>query len=417
MSEIKDKVIIIGAGVAGLVAAIELEIAGKEVMIIESEDRVGGRVKTDQVDGFLLDRGFQVMLDQYPEAQQYLNYQDLNLKKLDPGAYVFVEGKKLLLADPSRQFNRFFPFLFSSVASLGDKLKMWMLANELKKISLDAIASEKSISTLEYLKNYGFSHQVIDQFFKPFFRGIFLENDLNTSHRMFKFVFKMFSLGNATLPAKGIEEIPRQLASQLTSTQFCFNTRVKAINMEKIILENGEELTADSIIVATRPDDLLHQLKGQIRNFRVVSNFYFTLPEALINEPMIGLIPEEKYLSNNIVFLDQVSSAYSDGKRALLSVSAIGDHFGAEDEIASECAEILGVNKSAFKHLKTYVVKNALPNVDDVNFNMQRTATQISENVFLAGDYLLNGSLNAAMYSGRIAAQAVINKRKPIGQK
>jgi protoporphyrinogen oxidase len=406
------KIYIIGAGVSGLIAAIELEKRGLSPIILEGSGSVGGRVKTDMVDGFRLDHGFQVLLTAYPEAKKYLDYKALNLKNFDPGAVIFDEKGSFIITDPLRNPLQIMGMVFSKVGSLLDKFKMFRLTQSLKKKSVTDIFNAESKPTLQYLKDYGFSDRIISYFFKPFFRGIFLESHLNTSSRMFEFVFKMFSMGNATVPARGMGQIPEMLRGKLTNTQILFNTRVKQVIVQEVLLENGETLHADRIIIACQPEWVLPQLQGQFAKPKQVSNIYFTTQKSFMARPMIGLIPNDESLINNIVFMDDVSKEYSRKDRSLLSVTVLVHTLGEEDLIKAvqlELEGISGIKSEYFQHLKTYHIPYALPTLDDMKYEISFTETKITENVFLAGDYLLNASINAAMTSGRLAAEAVLH--------
>jgi protoporphyrinogen oxidase len=410
------KIYIIGAGVSGLIAALELEKRGLSPIILEGSDAIGGRVKTDIVDGFRLDRGFQVLLTAYPEAKRYLDYKALDLKKFDPGAVIFDEKGSFIITDPLRKPLQIMGMVFSKVGSLLDKFKMFRLTQSLKKKSVTDIFNAESKPTLQYLKDYGFSDRIISYFFKPFFRGIFLESHLNTSSRMFEFVFKMFSMGNATVPARGMGQISEMLRGQLTNTQILFNTRVKQVIVQEILLENGETLHADRIIIACQPECVLPQLQGQFAKPKQVSNIYFTTQKSFMARPMIGLIPKDESLINNIVFMDDVSKEYSIKDRSLLSVTVLVHTLGEEELIKAvqlELEGISGIKSEYFQHLKTYHIPYALPTLDDMKYEISFTETKITENVFLAGDYLLNASINAAMTSGRLAAEAVLHSMMP----
>ncbi|MDB2427481.1 FAD-dependent oxidoreductase, partial [Flavobacteriaceae bacterium] len=212
------KIYIVGAGVSGLVAAQVLENKGYHPIILEASDRAGGRVKTDIKKGFQLDRGFQVLLSSYPAAQKYLDFKALKLQKLKPGAVIFKKGKQQVIGDPLRDISTLFSTLFSRIGTLSDKFKILQLNLKLKNKSMEAIFSSDEISTKEYLQEFGFSSQIIAQFFTPFFTGIFLENELTTSSRMFEFVFKMFGEGLAVIPQGGMEEISKQLIANLSNT-------------------------------------------------------------------------------------------------------------------------------------------------------------------------------------------------------
>jgi protoporphyrinogen oxidase len=407
----EEKIYIIGAGLSGLIAALELEKSGFSPIILESTDDVGGRMKTDEVDGFLLDHGFQVLNTAYPEAKKYLDFQALRLKTLDPGAVIFDGKDSYIITDPMRNPLKIVGMAFSKVGSFLDKVKMFTLTQELKKKANEVIFNEPSIPTHQYLKGYGFSDQIIDNFFKPFFRGIFLERHLNTSSRMFEFIFKMFALGNAAVPEKGMGEIPAMIRRQLGKTQIYFNTSVEKVEGKTIQLSNGEILEADRIIIAVQPDKVMKQLQGQFSPSHKVINLYFSTLKSFLARPMIGLIPGDNHLVNNIVYMDDVSKAYSSNGRALLSVSVLESDLGEKELIKAVQAElesISGIKGDYFKFVKAYQIPYALPNLDDLKYSIPFTECKITDHVYLAGDYLLNGSINAAMTSGRTAAEAVV---------
>lgn len=413
----KKKVVIVGAGVSGLIAAIELEKNGNfDISIIEATDRVGGRVKTDELDGFLLDRGFQVLLTNYPEAKKYLDYEKLNLQYFNPGALIFSKGKKLRFSDPLRQPKNLLNMIFSSVGTLKDKLLLLKLNRELKKLSPNEIFEfTEDKTTLQYLYEYGFSNKIISNFFTPFFRGIFLENDLITSYKMFLFVFKMFGEGDAAIPENGMEEIPKQLKSKLKTSTFKFNTKVEKIQADKITLENNENLFSDFIIVATDPSSVIPNLSSdQFEGFHSVTNMYFFSDKSFINEPLIALMPDENRHINNVVVLTDISEKYAQKNKALISVSFNGTLEMSESELIKkiklELKEVFNLKDETLNYLRTYEIKKALPRLSTVNYDLQETSTKLTDNVYLAGDYLLNSSLNAAMLSGRKAAEAIMLK-------
>ena len=412
----QQKIYIIGAGISGLIAAYELERAGYSPQILEASDGVGGRVRTDIENGFLLDRGFQVLLTAYPEAKRYLDYEKLKLKMFDPGAIIFKPGDFFAVHDPLRNPMRLFGMAFSKVGTLKDKFKIFTLTNSLKKKSEEKIFAEPSLTTIDFLRNYGFSETIIDNFFKPFFKRIFLENALQTSSPMFNFVFRMFSIGYAAIPERGMQEIPDQLKNKLQKTVFHFNSAVDRVEGNTIFVRNGNKIQADKVIIASRPDRMLPQLAGQVKEYRKVINLYFSLEKSFIAQPMIGLVPDSQYLINNFVFMTDVSKSYSSSGKALLSVTVTQDSKADEllvKMVALELEALTGIKANFFHHIKTYEITEALPQVEDMQNNISPTNTKIQDDVYLAGDYLLNGSINAAMTAGRKAAEAVMLSLQP----
>lgn len=407
---------IVGAGISGLIAAYELERAGFSPIILESAAGVGGRVRSDYQNDFIFDRGFQVLLTAYPEAKRYLDYESLKLKKFNPGAIILRPGNVFTIHDPLRQPLKIVSMAFSSVGTFMDKIRIFKLTQSLKNKTEEDIFNELDKTTLQFLKDYGFSEKIIENFFMPFFKGIFLENELNTSSRMFNFVFKMFSLGHAAVPENGMQAISDQLRSKLTKTTIRLNTAVKSIDGDAIELTTGERLKADKIIIATRPDKLLPQMSGQFRPSRKVVNIYFSLEKSFFASPMIGLVTDKQFLVNNLVFMTDVSKSYSKTDRALLSIS-ITKPIAVDDNLVEmvkiELEALTNIKAKHFNLEKIYEIDEALPYVEDLKSSIPATQTKIYDNVFLSGDYLLNGSINAAMTAGRKAAEGVILSIQP----
>lgn len=400
---------IIGAGVSGLIAARVLEENGYHPVIIEATDRVGGRVKTDLINGYQLDHGFQVLLTGYPAAKKYLNFDALELQKFLPGASIFKNGKQRIIGDPLRDFSLLFPTLFSGIGSFSDKLKIFKLNLKLKKKSLSEIFSDNEQTTLSYLKDFGFSDRIIADFFMPFFSGIFLEAQLETSSRMFEFVYKMFGEGYASIPKAGIEAIPKQLSQNLKNTTIKFNTKVSEVMDAKIILDDGTTLESDYTIIATDASNLVPSLKHHPTQWKSCDTLYFELDKRIITKKLIGLIPEKGTLINNIFYHTSLKTETTSQKE-LLSVTIVEDHALSEDalveQVTLELKTYCGVELPRF--IKHYAIPLALPKLSDLHYEMQPSETRLTPSVFLAGDTQLNGSLNAAMISGEQAALGVI---------
>lgn len=401
--------IIVGAGLAGLTAAIHLEEYNLKPLIIERDSRVGGRVKTDELNGFLLDHGFQVLLEEYPMAKKYLDYHALQLQPFTAGAICFNGPEKFKVKDTKRNPLAAVSMAFSPVGSFMDKIRLGNLVAELQKQSLEVLFDKPEMPTIEYLKKRGFSKKIVNRFFKPFLGGIFLDQELSTSSRMFEFVFKLFSEGNTSIPAGGMEEIPKQLKSRLSKTQFMFNTEVKNVSSGVVTLKNGEQVFSEQIIV-TIPG-IIHQETSAL-SWNSTSTFYFEADKTIIGKPLIALNHGKNALVNNFVILTDASKAYAPKGKVLVSASLTHSPTESVEEtsrrIKNELALSFGVEVQKWKYLKSYQIKKALPRLTNLKYEMPLEEALIADGVYVAGDYLLNPSINAAMQSGEAAAKALV---------
>lgn len=403
------QVIIIGSGVAGLVAAQHLESQGLSPRIIDAAERAGGRVKTDTDQGFRFDHGFQVLLTNYQEVQRYLDLAALDLRHFTSGAIIFHQGHRMRIGDPLRDPALVIPMVFSSVGTLRDKWLMFRLAQELKRMDRTAVFARAHGSTLAYLRQYGFSDGIIETFFRPFFGGIFLENDLSTGAGMFRFVFKMFTEGSAALPAKGMEAIIHQLERNLHTTQFVFNTQVKAVVGSEIQLKDGQVIPFDKLIIATDPSSILPQLTGPAIRYVSTTNLYFAVDQRVLTSPTIALVSDHENPINNFCALTEVSGDYAPPGKHLLSVTLkAGYQAATTDAVIAALRKLLRQPELGLTLLKRFEIARALPVVEDLRFTMRAGHLAVNNQIFLAGDQLLNGSLDAAMRSGRLAAEALI---------
>ncbi|NKI31055.1 protoporphyrinogen/coproporphyrinogen oxidase [Croceivirga thetidis] len=400
MPEKAAQVIIIGAGISGLIAAKTLEEKGYSPVVLEASETVGGRVKTSSINGFKLDHGFQVLLTAYPMARKHLDYDALNLRYFRPGALLFSHKLRSFIGDPLRDITSFIPTITSVAASFSDKWKIFKLTSRLKRKSLKSIFAEPESTTAEYIENYGFSDVVTRNFLRPFFAGIFLEHQLKTSSRMFEFVFKMFAQGSAAIPNTGIGAISNQLKDQLNNTSFKFQHEVVQVQNGFVLLKSGERLKAEAII-STVPLTEDGKLDESL-SWKSCENFYFEFNGGKLPVNLIGLLTEKDDLANNIN-IHQI-----EGQDDLISITVVKKHELTEleleqrlrYELETQCGIDLG------KLIHKFNIKKALPNKSDIS-QVPKKIRQ-GDTIFLAGDYLANGSLNAAMASGEMAAGEVI---------
>lgn len=397
---------IIGAGIAGLTCAKYLKDHGIEALILEASDAVGGRVRTDIVDGFKLDRGFQVMLTSYPEAAKLLNYKDLNFKSLPSGARIRSDDNYLVMPNPLKNILTAPQALFSPVGGIFDKFKILQLNFDTK--NADEPNAKSLETTLDFLKNYGYSEKIINRFFVPFFSGVFLEKNLATNSSFFKFLFSIFSKGDVVIPANGMQEIPKQIAKHLSDNQIRLNTRVQKIDGTTIYLENGETLEADKIVLATDAKTSAKLLgKDSKVEFNGTTCLYFASdsPLKFDGEPYLIINSNQDEIINHILPISDVAPKYAPTKKTLISVSIVGNTEVTGEQVQTELAKWFGIEK-IWRHLKTYKIPEALPQF--FADSATESNLKISENLYQCGDYKAYPSLNAAMKTGREVAEMLI---------
>ncbi len=413
MSSTKIDTLIIGAGLSGLTAARVLKLAGRKVKIIEASDGPGGRVRTDEVNGFLLDRGFQVFLTAYPEAKHFLDYKALDLKPFSPGSIILTNSGIDEIGDPLREASSLIRTLKSPVGTLSDKFRLLLLRLKLAGISIDEIFSKKETTTLEYLSAVGFGKKIISDFFAPFMSGIYLEQNLDTSSRMFEFVFKMFSESDTAIPAKGMGMIPRQLASDLSVEELILNERAISIDGNKVQTASGNVFEASTILIATTADCIPVPFQRRLIKKKSVTCMYFSADQAPYQKALIALNAIPNRLVNNLAVMSNISSCYAPEGKSLISVSLSGnEQFIKQDELELKVKEELKIwfkECSDWVPIKTYEIPYALPDNSHVINDILPSSIRINYSTFICGDHLLNGSINAAMKSGRIAAEAMLS--------
>ena len=310
-------IVIIGAGMAGLACAAKLQEKKYEYIIVEKSNRVGGRVGSIYENGYIYDVGFQVFNTSYIKTMSLLNLKKIDLKPFKPGALIYKNNNFNIVSDPFREPSRIFTNLLSNISSITDKLKILSLIYSLKNYSIKNDI-EREIETNKYLKNYGFSNSFIENFFMPFLSGIFLENKLETSSKFFKYVFSKFSNGYATLPAKGMQQIPDTIFDNLNKDSIRLGSSVLNILPKQIVqLDNGEKINASKIVFTGDSHNLISNNRI---NYNSVLNLYFSKSSILENKPYIYLFPEDRYI-NNIAILTAISGKYTAWKDNLISVS------------------------------------------------------------------------------------------------
>jgi phytoene dehydrogenase-like protein len=413
----KADVIVVGGGLAGLCCALKLHQEGISFLLLEASDGVGGRVRTDRMEGFLLDRGFQVLLTAYPEALRVLDYKALDLRFFYPGALIRFGGRFHKTADPWRHPLDGLRGAFSPVGNLGDKMKVGRLRRKTMEGSVEDLFSRPEATTLEALQEIGFSEKMIDRFFRPFLGGVFFDRELGISSRMFEFGFRMFSSGETALPGGGMGTIPNQIASRLPPASLRLNSRVELIQDRSVILSTGEKVTARTLVLGTEAPEAVRLLGEEKRpGSRSTTCLYFAAEEPPIHEPLLILNGEGQGPVNSLAIPSLVAPAYAPEGQALIAVTIIGLPALRDDQLTeavrSQLAKWFGPKVSAWRHLRTYWIRHALPLQVPPLPDPTAPVHPVRPGLYVCGEYGNPASLQWAMASGRKVAEAVIGALK-----
>jgi len=381
-------VIVVGAGAAGLACARRLVEAGRSPLVLERSSAIGGRVRTDVVDGFLLDHGFQVLPLAYPEARAVLDYERLDLGAFERGAIVRADGRFRRLADPRSAPVRSLRALAGGVVGVRDVAAMLKLLR----------GSGPETTAAEALKRSGVSRATVERFFAPFLRGIFLEERLQTSSLFLDFVLKAFADGPAALPRGGMSSIASQLAEGL---EIRTHSAVASVGPHAVSLETGEQLRADAVVVATAGilDDAPDGWNG-------VTCIYYDASQAPVPGPWLVLNGEGGPI-NNLCVPSEAAPSYAPAGHSLISLTVIG---AGEPDLAAVQHQLRGwFGKSVgdWRHLRTYRIPRALPRYPVGGFGAPQPV-RLAEGLYACGDHREHPSLNGALASGRRAAAAVL---------
>lgn len=405
---------IVGAGLAGLACAKKLHDAGREFVLLDASDRVGGHLKTDVLEGYRLDRGFQTLFTAYPAARELLDYSRLDLKTFEPGAMVW-DGEGLHKVNRDDQFE----MAFSRFLKLGDKLKMLSLSKELKELSDEEIWHMDDVSGEAMLRQYGFSEEFMVRFARPFFGGVFLDRTLSGSCRPLAFVWKMLAEGGTAVPALGIEEIPRQIAEGLPSNAIKCASPVNELMRKDgkvvgVVLSGGKKIEAESVVIATdfEQSSSLMGLSQQ-GSYRASMTLYFEIPVRPVFGGYIVLNGTDSGQVNHLVAMTNVSEAYAPPGRGLASVTILGESPKPDPFLAREVLYELGFwfpkkQVQEWKLLRVDRVRHAqlerLPNWSPMQIE---TSTP---GLFLAGEAVNYGGIDGALQSGINCARLLLNQ-------
>lgn len=404
-------VLIVGAGLSGLACARILREAGTDVHVLEASDGIGGRVRTDHVDGFLLDRGFQVLLTAYREVAEQVDPARLELKPFKPGSLVWTGSALERLGDPWRDPASALASLKAGVGTLGDKMKVAGLRRRLLAMTPEECFRGEDRTTREELEREGFTREFIDTFFTPFLGGVFLERELSTSARLFRYYFRCFSEGDAALPARGMERLPQLLAESLAG-RITLGATAESVSGSRVSVGGGGAAEANRVVLAVDGIAAAGILGEDPPAYKGTVTSYYAASSPPVSHPLLVLDGEGTGPVNHVAVLSNVAPAYAPDGLHLVSVSGVGEAAEDPDAFRTAAPEQLrrwfGDSVDRWDHLRTYHVPRALP-VHGPGSVTGEAAPRIREDgLMVTGDFTAFGAIQGALLAGRRAAERIL---------
>lgn len=400
------EVAVVGAGLAGLCAALHLARAGRSVQVYEASDAVGGRVRTDLVDGFRLDRGFQVYDTAYPESAHVLDHDALDLKLFPNGALLRLEGRFHRLLDPRQDPLHAWQAALAPFGGWKDKAALVRLGLRVRLSDGQRLLHRPETTAYRSFRRDGLSDAVIDHLLRPFLSGILLEDELSTSNRYVELVLRSFARGRQAVPAAGMQAIPEQLAARLPEP-VQFGARARAVRPTGLDLEDGPTVSADAVVVAADPSTATGLVPewGPAPTPRRTTTYYYAAPTSPTDgSGLLALNGDGAGPVGNVLTLTDRAPGY--GPRPLVQASTLQADV-PETVIRHQLEDWFGRRVADWEHLRTVDVPYALPAADPPQHRLRRPV-RVERGLYVCGDWRDSPSIQGAMVSGRRAAEAVL---------
>lgn len=398
-------VAVIGAGLAGLAAARHLHARSFSVAVLEAQDGVGGRVRTDVVEGFRLDRGFQVLLTAYPELRRQVDLEALDIQRFDPGALVMMRGRSYAVSDPFRAPGALLGTIRAPIGSLADKLRVALLRARTLRGDPRELLRGQDLPTIVALRRAGFSQAMIDRFFRPLFGGIQLDPSLATSRRMFDIIFRSLGEGDAGVPRLGMGALPAQMADRLPGL-IHLDTKVAALDGRTVVTADGRRVEARAVVVATDLPSARAFTSLDERASRRAGAVYFAADAAPTTSRMVLLDGTGRGPVLNAAVMTNIAPGHAPVGKHLV-VAALPEVIDGDLEAMArdQLRGWWGPQVDAWRHLRTYRIAHA--GVEQRPPFSPKRNIALGNGVFVCGDHRDTGSLQGAMFSGRRCGELV----------
>jgi phytoene dehydrogenase-like protein len=362
-------------------------------------------VRTDIVDGFRLDRGFQILLTAYPELRRQVDLSALDVHTFDPGALVMHRGRSYVVGDPFRAPRTFVSTLRAPIGTPLDKVRIALLRSRTLRGDARDLLGGNDLPTVVALRRAGFSQKMINRFFRPLFGGIQLDPSLTTSRRMFDIIFRSLGAGDSGLPRLGMGALPRQMADRLPGLVH-LNTRVASVDGRSVSTVDGRRIECRAAIVATELPAARALVSLPERAARRAGAVYFAANRAPTDAKLVVLDGSGKGPVLNAAVLSNVAPSYAPAGQHLV-VAAMPDVVEGDLEAMArdQMRTWWGSQVDAWRHLRTYRIDHA--GVEQRPPFSPKRNLAMGNGVFVCGDHRDTGSLQGAMFSGRRCGELV----------
>lgn len=381
--------VVIGAGLAGLSAALTLQEANVDVTVLDSSDRAGGRIASDVIDGFILDHGFQLVNLNYSEIKRWGISDELDFKLAPRSVRVSYDSGHVALGDPR---NSPLSIFSSRSGSLSSKVGF------LKYLATSPRANE---SVEEHLLRSA-TADLYKKVLKPFLQGVFLADPSRVSAVVGRELIGTFILGRSGVPANGVSALPQALAKRVKDLKL--NTRVEEIRDGRVITSHGE-IAAKKVIVATDLTTAAQLLDAsQVTPLLSSTTWYHTTEIAPSDTAQLAIDSQNRGPVVNSIVISNLSKQYAPQGQSLISSTTISH--ASESEVRRHLALLWGTSTADWRFVAKYEIHSALPLFAPGAESAK--SSRVGENVYRAGDYLTAPSQNGALLSGRLAAQELM---------
>lgn len=400
-------VVIVGGGLAGLATARRLHRAGVPWRLLEAADRLGGRVATDEVDGYLLDRGFQVLNTAYPRLGTLLDLGMLDLGWFTPGVLVRRGDRLDRLVNPLRDPAGTPGTLTAGIGSLLDRLRFASLATGCATLPVGRLLTAPETTSEAALRRAGISDAFIEELLRPFLSGVLLDRELATSSRVLAMILRAFARGRIGLPARGMAALPRAIADPLPAELITLGTPVTQVTPGRVRTATGD-IACRAVVVAVDPSAAATLLPrvNRVRMHRYTT-YYHSTDRPPLDEPILLLDGDRRELITNTVVLSLAAPSYAPAGRHLVATSVVGPQVPPEPVVRRELDRLYGRPTADWTHLTTVSVPDALPAAPPPQGRLRKPVA-LGDGLFVAGDHRDTPSIQGALASGWRAAGAVL---------